>query len=173
MGRAIAAFRQAAQLTPRDPDVRANLQFARNQVQGPTLPAGLWVRWLGKLTLNEWTVLASIALWVLFLLLAVSQWRPALKPSLRNSLIAATAATVVLCACLGAAWFQAHSVHLAIVIKPQAVARYGPLKESQDAFTVHDGAELRLLDRKDDWLQVTTGGSQVGWLRRDQVIIAQ
>src|SRR3974390_2710102 len=54
IGRAIAAYRQAALLTPRDPDVRANLQFARNQVQGPTLRAGRWERWLGRLSLNEW-----------------------------------------------------------------------------------------------------------------------
>jgi Flp pilus assembly protein TadD len=40
LGRAIAAYRQAERLTPRDPDVRANLQFARNRVQGPTLGHG-------------------------------------------------------------------------------------------------------------------------------------
>src|ERR1043166_8616450 len=37
IGRAISAYRQAERLTPRDPDVIANLQFARNQVQAPTL----------------------------------------------------------------------------------------------------------------------------------------
>ena len=41
-GRAIAAYRQAAQLTPRDAEVRANLEFARNQVQGPTLRESRW-----------------------------------------------------------------------------------------------------------------------------------
>src|SRR5689334_17765004 len=49
IGRAIIAYRQAQRLTPRDPDVRANLQFARNQVQGPTLAASRWERWLGAL----------------------------------------------------------------------------------------------------------------------------
>ena len=38
LGRAIAAYRQAAQLAPRDAEVRANLEFARNQVQGPHAP---------------------------------------------------------------------------------------------------------------------------------------
>ena len=37
IGRAIAAYRQAELLAPRDPDARANLQFARKQVEGPTL----------------------------------------------------------------------------------------------------------------------------------------
>src|ERR1700722_4648585 len=34
LGRAIASYRQAKQLSPRDADVRANLEFARSQVQG-------------------------------------------------------------------------------------------------------------------------------------------
>ena len=50
IGRAVAAYRTAEQLTPRDPDVRANLQFARNQAQGPTLSPGRWQRWLGRLS---------------------------------------------------------------------------------------------------------------------------
>src|SRR5271170_2968170 len=42
LGRAIAAYRQAEQLAPRDADVRANLEFARNQVQGPAPSTGRW-----------------------------------------------------------------------------------------------------------------------------------
>src|SRR5262249_51400407 len=53
MGRAVAAYRQAELITPRDPDVRANLQFARNQIQGPTISMPGWQRWLNKLSLNE------------------------------------------------------------------------------------------------------------------------
>jgi tetratricopeptide (TPR) repeat protein len=60
IGRAVAAYRTAQQITPRDPDLRANLQFARNQAQRPTLSPDRWQRWLGRLTLNEWTVLAAV-----------------------------------------------------------------------------------------------------------------
>ena len=40
-------------------DVRANLQFARNQVQGPTRRPGRVEGWLGTLSLNEWMALAA------------------------------------------------------------------------------------------------------------------
>src|SRR5258705_237395 len=46
LGRAIAAYRRAESLTPRDPDVRANLQFARNQAQGPTFIPNRWQLWV-------------------------------------------------------------------------------------------------------------------------------
>src|SRR5689334_7524861 len=54
-GRAVAAYREAERLAPRDPEVRANLQFVRNQVQGPTLKPRFAERWFGRLTVNEWT----------------------------------------------------------------------------------------------------------------------
>src|SRR5881396_3448439 len=78
IGRAILNYRLAEQLAPRDPDIRANLRFARNQVAGAgARPAGWWRRWTGQLTLNEWTTLAAAAVWLWFALLAIVQWRPA------------------------------------------------------------------------------------------------
>ncbi len=42
LGRAIAAYQSAEQLSPRDPELRANLAFVRNQVQGVTLRESRW-----------------------------------------------------------------------------------------------------------------------------------
>jgi tetratricopeptide (TPR) repeat protein len=169
IGRAIAAYRQAEQLAPRDPDVRANLQFARNQIQGPTLPPSRWQRWLGKLTVNEWTMLASVALWLSLLSLMLMQIRPALKPSLRSFAIGSGIATVMLCACLATVLFTG-SREIAIVTAHEAAVRSGPLDESQSVFTAHDGEELAILDAKDDWLQVNAG-QRLGWLKREQVLL--
>ena len=172
IGRAIAAYRQAEQITPRDPDLRANLQFARNQTPSPTLLPTRWHRWLGRLTLNEWTVLAVGAVWLCLLLLAVLQWRPALKPALRLYVLSLAILACLLCACVGATLRETRFTRIAIVITRDTAVRYGPLAESPTAFTVHDGAELQVLDQKDDWLQVSTDPRRVGWLRRDQVLIA-
>ena len=43
--------------SPRDAELRANLAFVRNQVQGATLRESRWQNWLGSLTLNEGAVL--------------------------------------------------------------------------------------------------------------------
>jgi tetratricopeptide (TPR) repeat protein len=172
IGRAIAAYRQAEQITPRDPDLRANLQFARNQTPSPTRLPTRWQRWLGRLTLNEWTLLAAATVWLWLLLLAVRQWRPALKPALRVYVLSLAILAGWSCACVAATLRETRFTRIAIVITGEAAVRYGPLAESPLAFTVHDGAELQVLDQKDDWLQVTTDPRRVGWLRRDQVLIA-
>jgi tetratricopeptide (TPR) repeat protein len=171
VGRAIAAYRQAQLLTPRDPDVRANLQFARNQVQGPTLPSTAWQRWSGRLSVNEWTFLAAVSLWLFLLLLAALQWRPRLARPLRNGALALGLATLLLCSCLGAIVYENQSNRIAVVSAPEAVVRVGPLDTAPNAFTVHDGAELRVLDQREDWLQVTTGPQRNGWIQRQQVLV--
>jgi len=171
IGRAIASYRQAQLLAPRDPDIRANLQFARNQVQGPTLPTTTWQRWLGRLSLNEWTLLAAASLWLFFLLLALLQRRPALARPLRNAALALGLATLMLCSCLGTIIYENSSNRIAIVVAPEAVVRMGPLDTAPNAFTVHDGAELRVLDQREDWLQVTTGPQRFGWVQRQQLVL--
>src|SRR5208337_1300274 len=84
LGRALAAYRQAEALAPRDPDLRANIQFARDQAQGPTLALSRWQKVLGRLSLNEWTILAAAAVWVAFLLLGAGQLWPAIQAPLRS-----------------------------------------------------------------------------------------
>jgi len=171
IGRAIAAYREAQRITPRDPDLRANLQFARNQTPSPTLSPSRWQRWLGRLTLNEWSLLATGAVWLWLLLLAFLQWRPALKPLLRGYVVTLAVLVALLFVCVAAALREARFTRTAIVIAGEATVRYGPLAESPAAFTVHDGAELRVLDQKDEWLQVNAGPGRVGWLRRDQTLL--
>jgi hypothetical protein len=78
----------------------------------------------------------------------------------------------IFCGCLAVVFHEARSIQSAVVIAPEAIARHGPLDESMNAFTLHDGAEVRVLDRKDDWLLVTTDPRRTGWLRRNQVLLA-
>ena len=170
IGRAIAAYRQAERLTPRDPDVRANLQFARNQVQGPTNRPARWRQWLQTLTVNEWTGLAAAGFWGCFALLGLGQLQPAWRRRLRFYALLVVGGTLPVLACLALAIKADSSRRDAVVIQREAVVRAGPLDEAQSAFVVHDGAELTVLDRKDDWLRVSDGGRRAGWIKRDAVV---
>ncbi|HET7624172.1 MAG TPA: tetratricopeptide repeat protein [Verrucomicrobiae bacterium] len=170
VGRAVAAYRRALQIAPRDPDVRANLEFIRNQVQSPTLPPGPWQSWFEKLTLNEWTVLTFAAFWVFLILLILMQLRPALRKPLRIFAVLSAVTTVLLACCLGAV-ISMRSTKIAIVTVDNVSVRNSPFEESQSAFTAHDGAELRVLDSKNGWLQVSAGNRRIGWLKREQTVL--
>ena len=171
LGRAIAAYRQAEQLSPRDADVRANLEFARSQVQGVKASANRWENWLGTLTLNEWTALAAVSFWLTFVLLAIMQIWPALKTVLSGFTRAVAIVMVLSGVCCGAAVSFHVSKKTAVVVAPDLVARSGPFDDAQNVFTAHDGAEFAVLSGHGDWLQVTDSSGKIGWLERAQVKI--
>lgn len=169
LGRAIAAWRRAESLAPRDADVRANLEFARNQVQGATWRPTWWEGWLGGLSLNEWATLAAITFWLTFILFAVVQLRPEWKNFLRGPARGMAVAAVFFCACLIAATHVHFSNSVAVVVLPDAVTRSGPFDDAQNAFAVHDGAELAILDQRNGWVQVSDGSGRTGWMKSSQV----
>jgi len=169
-GRAIAAYRQAQRLAPRDSDVRSNLQFARTHARGGTpYREEFWRGWLGRLSLNEWTILASVAVWAVFILLALGEWKAELKSRLRICVQAAIAAAIALGVCAGVALETGWLAKSAIVIVGEADVRNGPLDEAPSLFKVRDGTELEVRDEKDGWLQVEDASQRYGWLREDQV----
>lgn len=170
LGRAIGAYRQASAITPRDPDIRANLRFARNHVQGSTLRFGPVQRTLGKLSLNEWVWLCVAGFWGTFGLLALRQIKPALGPALRLWTVLAGLVTALLGAGTVAAWATNPARDIVVVCQADSAVRGSPFDESSAVFTAHDGAELRVLDRKDNWLQITDGAGRVGWLKSDAVV---
>ena len=167
LGKAIAAFRRAELLAPRDAEIRANLEYVRNQVQGATSRESRWQEWLGQLTLNEWTLLTAVAFWLSLGLFAARQLRPALVPRLKS----VTTLCVLLTLCLGAGMSLQAASHFSksvAVVTAAATARSGPFDDAQDAFAMHDGAELPVLSRHDNWVQVTDAGGKIGWLNTSQ-----
>ena len=102
-------------------------------------------------------------------MLAAMQIRPALETALRGFVFGAVAVTLSSGACLGVEAAIHFSRQTAVVIAPDATTRSGPFDEAQSAFTAHNGAELAVLDQRDNWLQVTDGSGRIGWIQRKQV----
>jgi SH3-like domain-containing protein len=75
----------------------------------------------------------------------------------------------VLCACLGLALAQHHAEQAVVVVAGETTLRTSPLTDAASAFVAHDGAELRVVDRKDDWLQVSDV-VHTGWIHKDKTL---
>ena len=164
LGKAIAAYRHAEQLAPRDAELRANLAFVRNQVQGVTQHENFWQNWVGTLTLNEGTVLTAILFWITLALFSARQIRPALVPKLKTVTWIFITLTIFSGTVLGLQAANHFSAACAVVTTDNATARSGPFDDAQSAFTARDGAELSVLDRRDDWVQVVDANGKSGWL---------
>jgi len=179
-GRAIAAWRQAQRLAPRDPGVRFNLAFARKRLTGTeSAPGPFWKRALHNLTLNEWTTLAACALWIWCGLLALREFKPGLRRNLSGYTATACAGALFLAGCLAAAAASQWSLRAAVVVVAEAIVRSGPLDEAKPLHQFRDGTEVTVLDEKAVpsgsqtvmWLQVQDGAGRVGWAKADQVLV--
>jgi tetratricopeptide (TPR) repeat protein len=171
LGKAVAAYRQAELLAPRDAELRANLAFVRNQVQGATLRESRWQNWVNSLSLNEGTLLTAAFFWATLGLLAARQMRPSLVPKLQGATRLAVALTVFSGAVLALQAANHFNSSVAVVTSAEAIARSGPFDEAQSVFTARDGAELRVLDRHNDWIQVSSSTGKIGWLSRRQAAL--
>jgi tetratricopeptide (TPR) repeat protein len=170
IGRAIAAFRNAQVLAPRDPDVQANLQFARKEANSRVTESP-WQQWVHRFTLNEWAVAAAAALWIFFGFLSIGQWRPAFRKTYRVWSAVCGVVGLFLGVCLAFATYDRLYTRGAVVAVPEAVIRRGPFDESQSYFTLRDGAELSVIDKKEKWLQVADSSHRIGWLPESQVVV--
>jgi tetratricopeptide (TPR) repeat protein len=169
LGVAIAAYRRAELLAPRDSEIRENLAFVRNQVQGATVRESFWQNWLGNFSLNEWAIFTAMAFWLTFILLTAKQLRPALAAKLKNATWIFAVLTIFSAAVLGLQAGNHFSQQTAVVTSNAAIARSGPFDEAQSVFILNDGAELSLLDRHENWIQVADGSGKTGWLPAKQV----
>jgi len=168
-GQAIAEFRHAHALAPRDRDVTSNLKFVRNSVSGPTWKSHWTERLVQRLAPAEWHWATSASLWLCFGLLALGQVRPGWRPGLRRPVIATALLAATL---LGLTFWNDYDLgsrRFAVVVEPEVVVRLGPFDASPAAMTVKDGAELLVVDQKGDWFQVTADGRASGWIRADTV----
>ncbi len=169
LGRAIAAYQRAEQLSPRDPELRANLAFVRNQVQGATLRESRWQNWVGTLTLNEGALLTAVLFWLTLALLIARQLRPGLVPKLKNVTWTCVALTIFSATVLGLQAANHYTHASAVVVADNVTARSGPFEDAQSAFTARDGAELSVMSQREGWVQVADATGKSGWLPAKQV----
>jgi uncharacterized protein YgiM (DUF1202 family) len=58
-------------------------------------------------------------------------------------------------------------VHKAVVVADQAVVRTAPAPEAKEAFTVHAGMRLELIEARDRYSRVRIPTGFEGWIERD------
>ena len=173
LGRAILNYLRAEELSPRDPDIIANLELARSrtvdqlQAEGDSLVASIsdfGRRWA---TTGEFG-LAALLLWaVAGLAISVSIIRPAMRRRaiLRTVAIAAFAVMLVPLALLLSMLYSNPYQNTGVVTTGTVQALNGPGPQYDEEFALHSGAQMRLVDSRHGWQQVALPGGELrGWL---------
>lgn len=161
--RAIACYRAAQRLRPRDGNVHHNLALARSGLRGVPVPPGPSPAWTALLTSGELGVSGALAT-AAGSAAAVAWWRR------RVAAWASLAAALVVVGLLatGLAW-RAGASEVAVVVDQAAVLRDAPQPEAGTREALPPGCEVRLLDRAGDFLLVEDGRERRGWVPRNAV----
>lgn len=171
IGRAILHYRRARFLAPRDPDVAANLGFARSyrvdkMLSSPGPVARALDETLHRVSRTEATWIAALGFALAGFGLAgwiVRRWAALL--------VLAVACTVVaLYGFLsGRAWSGEIAARPAVVVESEVHALSGPSEDAKEILLLHDGTEIRIRETRGDYVLVQVPGGGAGWIRREAV----
>ncbi len=167
LGYAIAAYRRAAALRPRDQEIAANLAFARKSTRNDLAPPTasqlqqtlfFWHYRLSRSELLRLLVLANLALWAF---LALRRLHPDSEVVRWLSMVA-----LILVIAFGTslALRLARPSRVAVVLPQEIAAHSGNDVQSVVRFKLQTGAEVRVVEARGNWLRIELPDGQQGWV---------
>ena len=177
LGHAILNYRRAQALLPRDPDVTANLQLARAQTTDRLVEVedgGALVSFVRRV-LVEWTTLdeaaaITLGLWVLLCALVVATilW-PRGRQGLTYGIVVVAVLLAIGMLSVGVRVPEARNKAPAVVVAVSVEVRSGPGEDYLTEFSLHAGAEIRVLEQRNGWVRIALPGDLQGWMPSEAV----
>ena len=173
-GKALLYYRKAETLAPRDADIQANLNLARSQTQdqfesgGQAFYSRLVLLSRSWLTINEMSLLA-LGLWFLLVLLLITRtvFTPGtrLQEGLTYALLVVAVLFVFSGATFGSRLYLDKNRPSAVVIAEEISVNSGPGEQFITEFSLHSGAEVSVLEQRNNWSRLTLPGNDLqGWV---------
>jgi len=166
VGEAIASYRRAYALAPRDPDVRGNLAFARAYrldkvapVSNPLVHAlDLAFHALSRREASFAAALAWLLAAAALALGIVRRWTAAFV------LASAIGAFALYATIAGQVWASEVRAHPGVIVQPEVSAASGPGAEFKPILLIHDGTEVLIREARGEYLLVQLPGGAGGWV---------
>jgi tetratricopeptide (TPR) repeat protein len=178
LGRTILSYRRAERLYPRDADIRANLEIARDRridgfdegrgastIETATSPVSrLTLDELAQITLAVWIVLAFLAVVLLY-----AKRRTVKRGAVYGSVVVGLA-LLLSAGATGERWYSESADHEAVIVAEVVDVVSGPGTTYVTKFTLHGGTEARLLEQRGSWTRLALPGSDLqGWVPSNAV----
>lgn len=168
-------YEKALQLNPNDPDIRNNLEFARNMVLDDieevekTGLSRMWREAVSILSYNEWAWMAvtfSVLFAICFLIYYFSR-----RTIQKRVFFSLSVLVLVLCILAVVFAFQQRDYitndQFAIIFSEEAEARSEPTLRSDEIFTLHEGTKVEVLETYQDWIKFELANGIQGWMSKD------
>ncbi|WP_452220087.1 tetratricopeptide repeat protein [Lacinutrix salivirga] len=165
-------YEKALLLKPNDKEIKNNLVFAKNMTVDAieTVPEIGLSKFLNqttnRLTFDSWSKLA-IAFMFAFVTLIILYYF-ASKTSKKRLAFVGSATTLIL-ACITLAFaFKSYSLfnkkNPAIVFAQETKIKNEPNNRSEEAFILHEGTKVNVLDSVNNWRKIKLSDGKTGWI---------
>jgi tetratricopeptide (TPR) repeat protein len=168
VGHAVLSYERARRLAPGDPDLAANLSYARELASDPVeepLVARVGFPLASRFGTETLAGGAAIAWWLLWLALAAGRLQPGLE---RAGRVAAAVAALALVATVSSAgyrwWTLDHPTHAVVVARTDTTVRFEPSATGTAHFVAKPGTVLRVESARERWSQVVARDGRRGWI---------
>jgi tetratricopeptide (TPR) repeat protein len=174
-GRAVLNYERAKRLSPRDPDILANLKFAQEQLgvdaanAKPGAMAKLAETVAFRRTVNEWSTQEIIAVWFTALAVGIAIWLPRTRQVLSWVAAVAFLWSALSFTALGYRLVRHRSAPTAVVLHSTAEARFAPLADATVHFKLVEGTKISVRENRGQWLLVERADKQQGWVKKEVV----
>jgi tetratricopeptide (TPR) repeat protein len=171
IGRSILWFERARLLSPRNEDIRKNLEFAKNHTQDKiesiyrnTMLHYFW-KALESVTFSEYWWL----LLILSLIATVSTIYSIMQLKLYWLPISLWSVTLL----LAGGWYlkcdRIWELKKAVIIVPKVDVRSSPSDDGEILFTLHNGTTLAVIEKRFDRYRVSVEDGHTGWAESDAI----
>lgn len=177
IGKAVVNYERALRADPRDRDVRLNLKLAKEMAidkigaedRGFVLNILLFL--YDRMSLDELTASCFIFYLAIILLLMAAIFFLSKRRVIFYNAGAAGLVFFVLLLFLIVKIHDENFVRKAVVVQEKVDVRSGPKEDYLLQFTLHEGAEIRIIKESQDWYEIDLSKDLRGWLPKAGVEI--
>ncbi|CAL2077884.1 TPR_REGION domain-containing protein [Tenacibaculum sp. 190524A05c] len=177
VGPSIFNYEKALQLDPLNEDAQNNLIFARrlslDRIE--ELPKSVFQKfdenYLSKLSYNQWAIAAVILSFLascLFLFYYFSH-SPSLKRLFFTSSLIGAVLLIATLSITMTQYGKASKTIEAIIYTTEVSVKNEPTKNAEEAFVIHEGTKVSVLDKVDDWKKIKLVDGKIGWLKDNEI----
>ncbi len=170
-------FEKALQLSPNDKDIENNLAFARNMTIDAIEPvpelgiSKFFKQAINLLGFDIWALL-SVVFMLLFVVFFLAYYFTHLTRNKRLSFLTSALSLFLTVVFLLFA-FKKYSIEKrnkpAIVFAQESLVRTDPNFSGEEAFKLHEGTKVQVLDTVNNWKKIKIADGKVGWIISDDI----
>ncbi|WP_430968191.1 tetratricopeptide repeat protein [Spongiimicrobium sp. 2-473A-2-J] len=165
-------YEKALLLKPNDSEIKNNLRFAQNMTLDAIeeLPESsiskIYKGITGFLSFEQWSYLA-VGLVLLFVLAYIAFYFLRYATHKRIAFITSMASMILAVLSVSLAYLQYRDFEAeqpAIVFPEETTVKSEPNNRSQEAFKLHQGTKVFVLDQLNDWKKIALSDGKTGWI---------